>query len=241
VISNLYNPETVRVACFQRVPSIESAFFFVFLLCPGILLAGDDNYVGVSGGFAILSGDGGAIVGRNGTSISLYKPETGGALNVFVGHHLSDYVSVQGNYAWNRNNLTLNSATFSSSGEASYEETRSSSQHGFIGDVLVYFRDRRSWIRPYLSAGAGLVRLSSREEQITAVVGPAAVPPSTFAATNAALRVAVGADLKLHRGWSFRYSFSETLTVNPISDRLSPPGQGNLKNFHNLFGLVKAF
>lgn len=241
VKSNLYNPETVMTACSQYVPFTKAVVFFVLLLCPGILLAGDNNYVGASGGFAILSGDGRAIVGANNTSLSLYKPETGGALNLFVGRHLSDYLSVQGNYIWNNNNLTLNSATFSPSGEVSYEETRSSSQYGFIGDVLLYFRNRRSWVRPYLSAGAGLVRLSSSEEQINAVVGPAVLPPKTFTGTNAALRVAVGADLDLRRGWSFRYSFSETLTVNPISDRLSPPGQGNLKNFHNLFGFVKTF
>jgi len=225
----------------QYVPFTKTVFFFAFLLFPGIVLAGDNNYVGASGGFAILSGDGRAIVDPNRTSISLYKPETGGVLDLLVGRQLSEYVSVQGNYVWNSNNLTLNSATFSPSGEVSYEEKRSSSQHGFIGDVLLYFRSRRSWVRPYLSAGAGVVRLKSSEEQITSVVGSAVLPPRTFSATNAALRVAVGADIKMRRGWSFRYSFSETLTVNPISDRLSPPGQGNLKNFHHLFGFVKTF
>ncbi len=225
----------------QYVPFTKTVFFLVFLLCPGILLAGDNNYVGASGGIAILSGDGRAIVGPNGTSISLYKPESGGVLNLFVGRQLSDYVSVQGNYVWNSNKLTLNSAVFSPSGEVSYEEKRSSSQHAFIGDVLLYFRNRRSWVRPYLSAGTGVVRLNSSEEQITSVVGPAVLPPRTFSATNAALRVAVGADITMRRRWSFRYSFSETLTVNPISDRLSPPGRGNLKTFHHLFGFVKTF
>ena len=56
----------------------------------------------------------------------------------------------------------LNSVVSSLSGQASYEETRSSTQHGVIGDVLLYFRNRRSWVRPYLSAGAGLVRLEQQ-------------------------------------------------------------------------------
>ncbi len=225
----------------QNVPFTRTVFFIVFLLCPGIMLAGDSNYVGASGGFAILSGDGRAIVGPNSTSISLYKPETGGVLNLFVGRHLSDYVSVQGNYVSNSNSLTLNSATFSPSGEASYEQKRSSSQRAFIGDFLLYFRNRRSWVRPYLSVGVGVVHLKSSQEQITSLVGSAELPPKTFTGTNAVLRVSVGADIKVRHGWSFRYSFSETLTSNPISDRLSPPGQGNLKNFHNLFGFVKTF
>ncbi len=239
--SNPYNPKTVMGASIPRI-AFTSAAVLLALLRPGILLAGDDNnYVGASAGFAILSGDGRAIVGPAGNSISLYKPETGGAFNLFVGRHLTDYLTIQGNYIWNSNYLTLNSVASSSSGQASYQETRNSYQHGAIGDVLLYFRSRRSWVRPFLSAGAGLVRLNSREEQITSVVGTATLPPRSFASTNPALRVAVGADLKLRSGWSFRYSFSETLTSNPISDRLSPPGQGNLKNFHNLFGFVKSF
>jgi hypothetical protein len=222
--------------------AFTSAVILFALLRPGMLLAGDyNNYVGANTGFAILSGDGRAIVGTTGDSISLYKPETGGAFNLFVGRHLTDYLTVQGNYIWNSNDLTLNSVTSSPSGQASYQEMRSSTQHGVIGDVLLYFRSRRSWVRPYLSAGSGLVHLNSREKQITSFVGAAILPPRSFASTRPALRVAVGADLKLRCGWSFRYSFSETLTSNPISDRLSPAGQGNLKNFQNLFGLVKAF
>lgn len=236
----LYNPKTVMMGT-ERIALTNAAILFSVLLCPGILMAGDNNFVGASGGFAILSGDGRAVVGPSGNSISLYKPETGGAFNVFVGRHLTDYLTVQGNYIWNSNDLTLNSVVLSSSGEASYQETRNSTQHGVIGDVLLYFRSRRSWVRPYLSAGAGLVRLNSNEEQITSVVGTATLPPRIFAATNPALRVAVGADLKMRSGWSFRYSFSETMTSNPISDHLSPPGQGNLKNFHHLFGFVKTF
>src|SRR5215467_14070834 len=43
------------------------------------------------------------------------------------------------------------------------------------------------------------------------------------------------------KGWAFRYTFSETLSKNPISDRLSPPGQHSRKNFQNLFGFVRRF
>jgi hypothetical protein len=37
-----------------------------------------------------------------------------------------------------------------------------------------------------------------------------------------------------------RYSFSESVSGNPISAQLSPPGQRNLANFQNLFGVVRA-
>ena len=65
-------------------------------------------------------------------------------------------------------------------------------------------------------------------------------PPETVRATRATLRVAVGLDLRLGRGWSVRYSFSESLSGNPIAAQLSPPGQRNLANFQNLFGVVRA-
>jgi hypothetical protein len=55
------------------------------------------------------------------------------------------------------------------------------------------------------------------------------------------LRVAVGIDVSLGGQWSARYSFSESLSGNPISAQLSPPGQRNLANFQNLFGVVRAF
>lgn len=45
------------------------------------------------------------------------------------------------------------------------------------------------------------------------------------------MRVAVGIDLGSEAGWRFRYSFSETISRNPISVRLSPPAQRNLANF----------
>ena len=87
----------------------------------------------------------------------------------------------------------------------------------------------------------GLVYFTSTEDQVLAVRGAPALPPKKFTSTEPALRVAVGIDLTLSLGWAFRYSFSETLRRNPISAQLSPPGQRNLANFHNLFGLIKTF
>ena len=110
-----------------------------------------------------------------------------------------------------------------------------------IGDLLVYFRNRDSRLRPYLSVGTGLVHFTSSQERIEQVVGAPGLPPQRFSANMVALHVPVGVDVKLGRGWAFRYTFSETLSRNPISDHLSPPGQHSLKNFQNLFGLVKHF
>jgi hypothetical protein len=59
-------------------------------------------------------------------------------------------------------------------------------------------------------------------------------------ASRATLRVAVGLDLTVGRGWSVRYSFSESVSGNPISAQLLPPGQRSLANFQNLFGVVRA-
>ena len=38
---------------------------------------------------------------------------------------------------------------------------RASSQHQVVGDLLVYFRERASRIRPYLSAGLGIVHFET--------------------------------------------------------------------------------
>ncbi len=197
-------------------------------------------YAGALGGIATLSADARSEITSSASQVSLYKPENGPALNVFFGVHLQDYVAVQGNYVWNRNTVLLTSVHAAESGSPFYEQPRTSAQHALVGDLLVYFRERRSAVRPYLSVGVGIVRLETNADG-DARVSHAVLPPASVVATRALLRVAVGIDVAMGGGWSGRYSFSEGLSGNPISAQLSPPGQRNLANFQNLFGIVHAF
>jgi hypothetical protein len=121
-----------------------------------------------------------------------------------------------------------------------YEQQRTSAQHAVIGDALLYFRALGSGIRPYLSTGAGLVRFTS-ESTANEVASSPPAPEEQFASTRVSLRVAVGIDLSMGDRWSVRYSFSESVSTNPISARLMPPGERNLANFQNLFGVVRRF
>lgn len=205
------------------------------------LARGGDFYVGGVAGLATLSADGRSVVSPAGSQISLYKPANGPALNVFAGRYLGEYVSVQGNFIWNSNGLMFASSSTSSQQNGYYSETRDSSQSSAMGDVLVFFRNRRSLLRPYLSVGAGWVHVQSSRREIDFISGTAAVAPPDFSANTAGLRVAVGIDVKVARGFSLRYSFSESISRNPISDQLSPPGERGLKNFQNLWGLLKTF
>ncbi len=135
-------------------------------------------FAGVAAGIATLAADARSEITSSGADVSLYKPENGPALNIFVGSHVHEYLTVQGNYVWNRNDVTLTSVRATDSGPSFYDAPRASSQHAFIGDLLVYFRERRSAIRPYLSAGVGVVRF-----QTTARGGDrvrnATLPPAT--------------------------------------------------------------
>ena len=198
------------------------------------------TFAGVAAGIATLAADARSEVTSGGADVSLYKPENGPTLNVFVGSHFHDYLTVQGNYVWNRNDVTLTSVRATESGPSFYEAPRTSSQHAFVGDLLLYFRERRSAIRPYLSVGVGVVRFQTTargDDRVRNAISPSA----TSVATHALLRVAVGLDVSLGGQWSARYSFSESLSGNPISAQLSPPGQRSLANFQNLFGVVRAF
>jgi hypothetical protein len=197
-------------------------------------------FTGVAVGVATLAADARSEITSGGADVSLYKPENGPALNVFVGSHVHEYLTVQANYVWNRNDVTLTSVRATESGPSFYEAPRTSSQHAFVGDVLLYFRERRSAIRPYLSAGVGVVRFQMTPRGGDSVRN-ATVPPATSVSTHGLLRVAVGLDVSLGGHWSARYSFSESLSSNPISAQLSPPGQRSLANFQNLFGIVRAF
>jgi hypothetical protein len=226
----------------ERVPR---AVLVTLLLWLGTALqarAQDDDrlYAGVLVGVSTLSADGRASTQPSHAEVSLYKPENGPAINLFVGVHLGRYFTVQSNYVWNRNDLTLFSSVASAEGGRFYEQPRTSSQHAGVVDAMLYFRAIESGIRPYLSTGAGLVRFTS-ESTGNGVAGGLPSPDREVASTRLALRVAVGIDLAMGERWSVRYSFSETISGNPISGRLTPPGERNLANFQNLFGIVRRF
>ena len=196
-------------------------------------------FVGAVAGISTLSADARSEIMPTGVDVSLYKPENGAALNLVFGVHFHDYVTVQANYVGNRNDVVLTSVRSTDMGTAFYEQPRTSSQDAVVGDLLAYFRERRSALRPYLSVGLGVVRLQSKAVGESRVRNRA-LPPSVQA-TRTALRIAVGIDVALGSAWSARYSFSESLSGNPISAQLSPPGQRRLANFQNLFGVVRAF
>lgn len=196
------------------------------------------RYVGAVAGVATLSADARSEATAAGADVSLYKPENGVALNVFAGAHTHEYVTLQLNYIWNRNDLLLVSAADTPGGPAVSEQPFASSQHAIVGDLLLFFRDRASGVRPYLSAGLGAVRLRTRIRDGGRAVRT--IPPQEVSSTVAVLRVAVGLDLALGGKWIVRYSFSESISVNPIGRRLSPPGQRGLANFQNLIGILRA-
>ena len=225
----------------QWKQSYKLALIILAILAASQPALGGDYYAGVLGGIATLSADGRSILSPGVSQVSLYKPENGPALNVLAGWDFSRYLSVQGNYIWNRNDLTLVSTAFGSAATSQYEEARSSQQSSVIVDLLGYMRARDSRVRPYLSCGTGLEHLSSSVNLVKLATGSLPLPSQQFSANHIALRVAVGIDLKLARGWAFRYTFSEALASNPISQQLVPPGQRGLKNFQNLFGLVCHF
>jgi hypothetical protein len=197
-------------------------------------------FVGAVAGISTLSADARSEITTDGADVSLYKPENGPALNVLFGMHVREYVTVQANYIWNRNHLALASVRSTDRGPSFYEQRRTGSQHAIVGDLLVYFREQYSVVRPYLSVGVGVVRLETRPNG-EARARNILLPPANSRTTGALLRVAVGVDVAVGGGWSARYSFSEGISDNPLSAQLSPPGQRNLANFQNLFGIVHTF
>ena len=236
-------------AIFLRVAGSISRHLWLLLSMALLLLAAQSKaiaqnkfYGGVLTGVSTLNADQGSRFQASGSSaLSLYDPANGFLLGAVFGREVSENLSLQANYIWNRNRLTLASSIFTNGTLTAYQELRNSSQHTATVDVLVYFRSRDSRFRPYLSVGTGLVHFSSSEEIVTHSTGNPALPPTSFSSNLIALHVPVGMDAKLRKSWMFRYSFSETLTKNPVSDRLSPPGQHKLMNFQHSFGILRRF
>ncbi len=197
--------------------------------------------MGAAVGIATLSADGRTTAAPAGLDTSLYKPENGAAFQVFGGRHFTDFVSVQAGYGWNRNRLTLTSSQTSLGAPAFYEQSRHAAMHSAIGELMVYFRNRESLVRPYLSVGGGIIHITSAASSVRETLGALRPAPGGFHSTKPALRVAVGIDILIKQGWAFRFTFSETIRGNAISAQLTPPGNRNLANFQNLFGFVKHF
>ena len=151
-------------------------------------------------------------------SASNYDAKLGRAASISPGYHINDWFSVQGVYIWNRNRITVSEL---SGGILRVSETMET-QHALGADLMVYFRPRSSFLRPYLSAGPAIVHSLNQNRP--------------------GLRVAVGADLKLgKKGWGVRYTFSEMMSSNPYGMALHPPSAGRLMNFQNLVGVTKTF
>ena len=205
------------------------------------VFAQNDRRVFVGGliGVSTLSADGRAVTMAPEAALSSYKPENGFTMNLFGGAHVAQYFSVQGDYMWNRNDLTLVSSFVTPQGGGFYEQRRESTQHAVVADALVYFRRIDSRIRPYLGTGLAVVRFSA--SVIDSTMSGLNAPVWEITSTRVALRSHVGIDFALSSRTAFRYSFSETIGGNPISPHLSPPGQRGLANFQNLFGLVTRF
>lgn len=217
--------------------SVAAALLSCLLATSAAAQQAPRRYAGALTGVATLSADARSEITSSAADVSVYTPDNGPALDVFVGVHVHDYVTVQANYVWNDNDVTLASARSIGS---FYEQPRTSSQRAAVGDLLLYFRNLRSALRPYLSVGMGIVRIVSKTDGESRVSN-AAPPAASLEATRALLRVAVGIDVAVGGLWSVRYSFSESLSGNPFSAALSPPGQRGLANFQNLVGVVRAF
>ena len=213
----------------------------LFISWNSTMLVHAQLYVGLLGGVSSLSGDSRSLVSSGSTAFSSYDPKNGGAVEVLVGVQLSNWFAVQANYIWNSNELILSSAQFVNGTQQAYEETRGSSQQSVMADLLVYFRKRDSRLRPYLAIGTGLVHLSSSQQRVEQLIGSPMLPPISFSSNMVGFHVPVGIDVKLRSGWAFRYTFSETISKNPIDNHLTPPGQHAFKNFQNLFGFIKRF
>lgn len=214
----------------------------LLLVCscsPG-MLAQQNLFVGGYLGVSTLSADARTDVTSSGAQFSSYKPENGLTAVGFAGRHLNDWVSLMGSYGWNRNSMLLAAGDTGPAPSATSRQYRAS-MHTVVGETLIYFRPRRSRIRPYLSAGAGIVNIHASSREAASGFGRPPSLPGSVDHTGTALRAAVGIDLFLSRNVALRYSFSETIQNNPFSAALTPAAPRKLANFQNWLGVAFHF
>ena len=217
---------------------VRALVSLTFLLVPFSMAQPPRFFVGGGPGISILSGGSGAVLGPASASISNYEPKIGKQIHIFGGWNPWEYVSVQAAWSANRNALIFNS-TVGTTGF--YRQRRKSAQQNLGTDFLLYFRDRKSVVRPFLSVGLNHMWFRSEPVEVTAS-GGALLPPPRFTDQAVGLRVAAGTDLVHRNGWGFRYAFMEHLQQrNVIGLRLTPSADRPLMNFQHIFGVVKYF
>ncbi|MEO7649759.1 MAG: hypothetical protein ABIZ80_04775, partial [Bryobacteraceae bacterium] len=129
----------------------DAAGALCLLIASTVTASGQPKYfAGAGPGMAILSSASGVSVSAASASVSNYGPRLGPLLHIFGGWHAWEYVSLQAAWSANRNGLTFSSSV---PGSGFYQQRRSSSQKNVGADALVYFRERRSIVRPFLSVG----------------------------------------------------------------------------------------
>src|SRR5258708_35194223 len=201
-MSNLYGKSPSRVCAssagwflFERTMQLRALLIPVILFFGCVFTAQAQFYAGVLGGVSTISGDARSLLSPSSSAFASYNPKNGGAVQVLVGRHFSDYFTLQANYIWNRNTLTLTAAAFNNGMQDGYQETRNSTQQSVVADVLIYFRKRDSRLRPYLSVGTGVVHFASSVDRIEQILGTPDLPPQKFSSNMIALHVPVGIDV----------------------------------------------
>ena len=202
-------------------------------------LAAQSRFVGGYFGISTLSGDARTDVTSAGAKFSSYKPENGATAVAFGGRHLTDFISVMGSYSWNRNAVLL--AYGSTAPAQAYAQPYQATLHTGMGEAMLYFRNRQSRVRPYLSTGMGIAHMVLNGDGAAVTPGLPVQPSAAITRTGPAFRFAVGIDLMMTKHAAFRYSFSETIQGNAMSEALTPPGQRKLANFQNWFGFAYFF
>lgn len=222
-------------------PHNEEVLKVFFVLLALSCVSRGQWFAGGTIGIATLSGDGATNIDRDQTAISLYQPANGPAFQLFAGKHIREYFSIQAAYGFNRNNVTFTGLALQNNREDTFEQSRTATQQSFGLDGMIYFRPKASRFRPYVSGGAGTIRLTSDAQNVRILKGNPILPPNQFTSTKPYWRTAVGMDLRLRTGWQFRYTFWETVSSNPLSAQLRPGGKALFLNFLNQFGLVREF
>lgn len=243
----------LTVACSQGIPlrligaseinwfataTIASMRLVLLGLAPWTILFAQNNFVGAMGGISTLSADA-RIEGSPPERTSAYKPENGPAILLFGGRHFGDYFSAQLSFGWNRNDLLLSGSDLAMI--SSFDLPTRVAMHSVVAEAMVFFRPRSSRLRPYLSAGPGVVLSRVEASGPARLRGSPVLPSVNLDSTQPAVRVAVGIDFRVHSSVRLRYSFSETIQRNTLSRALSPRGERNLANFQNWWGLAWTF
>lgn len=192
----------------KRFYGAASALLVFLLLAPGAVAQDGNLRLSVFGGGSFLKGERSFIIDGSPKRSDFAK---GGKFGFRGTADLNSHWAVEGAYSYGTNNLRIFDI-----GTTTRERAFGTRIHQITGNALYYLGDPESKLRPFVTAGGGLMRFGPTSEAKSAATIKFIDEPATISATNGFdFNYGGGIEAKVSDFWGLRFDVRDHLAKIP--------------------------